>query len=348
MAKYIAVDCGKYDTKVAIYNSVSKSYKKFKFRTKESEGTFIDDMLERGTFITSVDGGPVVKIGNGARKEAELETTKKSEIHRTCTLTAIAMAVEEDGEDVNVVIGIPYQTCCIPEERIDYKNYILPEGKHSVQLKLDSNSAAKMVTFNLVKRFVYPESIGVLYEYPRELSDIAGIVDIGNLNNNCTYCDEFNIIHESSFTDELGGKIIINNLAQELSAELNARCDDKLVAKILRRPLQARCLVSSKGDKTVEDKSREIIDRFLMEHVQQIKRKCDAKHWPSCDFMKMCFIGGTTRLLVPEIKEVFGNNVLIPEEPEYVNVEGFLKRFCAADNIDISDAITPKAKKGAA
>ena len=59
--------------------------------------------------------------------------------------------------------------------------------------------------------------------------------------------------------------------------------------------------------------------------------------------MQLAFIGGTTKLLKEEIKVVFGENVFIPDDPEYVNAEGFLKKLCASVNIDV-DAI--KAGKG--
>lgn len=338
MSKYIAVDCGKYNTKTTVYDDKTKSIIKFKSRTKISDGTFIDDMFDKGTFIVQIDDGPVYKVGNSATKEAELETTKKSNIHKVCTLAAVAMAVENtQTEPINICIGIPLQLANIPEERISYKDFILgKEGTvHTVKIKTNCNGPIKEIQFKFNKRLVYPEGIGVLYQFPSRLMGATGIIDIGNLNTNNTYTDNFNVFDESSFTDELGGKILISGLANTLTSELNARCDDNLVASTLLKPYEKRFLVSKNRNKEIEEKSKKIIDQYLLDYVNQIKRKCDTRHWP-LEFMDIVCIGGTTKLVKKEILDVFGQNTFIPEEPEFVNVFGFLKKMCADSGIDLS------------
>lgn len=342
--RYIAVDGGKFDTKVATFSTTTNELKKFKYRTKISPGTFDDDMLETNTYIVRIDGGDTYKIGYGAKKEAELESNKKTEIHKTCVLAAIAMAIGRDDEkndnkeDISVVVGVPYQTCIIPEERIEYKNYILPEGKHTVELKCSSEGPIFKVTFVLKRRLVYPESVGVLYVYPEHFQDVSGVIDIGNLNTNNSYCDQFEPKQEFSFTGELGGKILIAGLAQELSFKLGTRCSEDIVARVLTKPYEQRCLTPRSGDQAVTDKSREIIDQYLLNHVNQIKRACDAAQW-STDYMDIAAIGGTSQILTRELKMVFGDDIFIPDHPEFVNVEGFLSRMCAIDNVDITDKV---------
>lgn len=340
MASYISVDCGKYNTKACAFDGKSGSLKKFKFRTKVGEGTFEDDMFEKGTFIVQVDGGTVYKVGNGGRNEPELETTKKTEIHRICTLAGAAMAAGNDGKDgVDIVIGIPLQVANIPEERIAYKDYILGgEGTvHTVKLKKDPSSEPVEIKLEFKRRLVYPEGLGALYEYPQKVDGPTAIIDIGNLNTNNTYAEGFTVNMESCFTDELGGKVLISGLAQELTSELGMRCDDNLAASTLLRPLEARALRPKNGDKAVAEKSRSIINNYLLEHVRAIKRKCDTRHWP-LDFMNIICIGGTAKLLSHEIEEVFGENTFIPDSPEYVNACGFLKKMCADAGVDISAA----------
>ena len=55
----------------------------------------------------------------------------------------------------------------------------------------------------------------------------------------------------------------------------------------------------------------------------------------------------TAKLLKNEIYEVFGEDTFIPEQPEYVNVCGFLKKMCADDGIDVSAEETKAAEKEA-
>jgi len=304
-----------------------------------SEGNFDDDMFDKSTFIVQVDGSPVVKIGNGAKYEPDMETSKKTDVHRICTLAATAMIFGQTGErHGDVVIGIPMQLIDIPEERISYKDYILgKEGeKHHVRIKTDCEGPVYDIEFSFDKRYVYPEGIGPVYQEAEKCSGAAGIIDIGNLNTNNLYLDRFQIIDEASFSSELGGKVVISGLAQALSAELGARVDDNLAANVLLRPYEERFLTAKNGDERIKERSRRVIDTYLIEHVRSIKSRCDTKHWP-IEFMDILCVGGTSKLLARELKIVFGANLWIPQDPEYTNVRGFLRRLTASAGIDINE-----------
>lgn len=334
---YVSVDSGKYQTKLATYNTKSKKVNRTKFRTKISEDVFENDMFEKGSFIVQVDNGPIYRIGRDGRQEASLETTKKSDIHKVCTLSAIALALGAgEHHDINVAIGIPLRMAWETQERLEYKNFILGDVSqiHTVKLKTEPNGKIIESKFSIKKQLVYPEGTGVLYEYPTKLNGPTGIIDIGNLNINNIYADSFSLNYEYCFTDEMGGKILINNLSQVLSTELNSRADENVVASTLMRSYEDRYLHTASGNKEIEAKSKNIIDRVLKEHVMAIKTKCDARHW-SLDFMNIVCIGGTSKLLQKEIFEVFGSETFIPDEPEYINANGFLRKMCADDDIDI-------------
>lgn len=353
--KFVAVDCGKYETKVAICESEKKRYKEFKFRTKMDAGRFDDDMLGRSTYIAQIDGGAVLRIGADATVETKKVTSKSDEIHKSATLLALALAANEgETEDLVVAIGIPYSICADVEARNKYKDFILPEGMtHTVTYKKSATSQPVTVSFNVSKRYVYPESIGAMYEYPEYFQDVSGIIDIGNVNRGGTYINTRAITHGFSFTDEHGGQDLISSLANKLTVELGSRCTYDLAAKTLKKNKDERYLISKNGDPTVQEKSKAIIDAHLMEYANSIKELCDTKTW-SLDFMDILAIGGTSALIKDELKAVFGNGIYIPEQSEMVNARGFLGKVCADNDIDL-EAIKKaerdkknKEKKGAA
>ena len=338
MNKHLAIDAGKHSTKVCIYDPAKEHPSYFKFRTKIGKGDFDDDMLEKDTVVVQIDNGPVYKVGQGGKTEPSLETSKKTDIHRICTLAGIALAIgkESGNQVIDVSIGMALSQIGIPQERLSYKDFILGEEGTMHTVKIKSSAAAAVVTVNFTcgKRMVYPEGTGPAFELAERCEGVVGIIDIGSLNSNHIYMDNLEAIDESSFSTELGGRVIVDGLAQALSSELGARVDENLVSNLLRRDYSERFLSPKNGDKEIEEKSRKVIDSFLLDHVRAIKARCDTKHWP-LNFMELIFVGGTATLLKREIEEVFGENVFIPENAEFINAKGFLRRMCAADGIDI-------------
>lgn len=279
MERFIAVDSGKYATKVAFYNPDNDEVKTFKFKTKMSDGSFSDDALESSTVIVEYNG-QVHKIGNGATTEAALETTKASDIHKLCTLTAIAMCVSENEEDeVHVAIGMPVKEWENVEKRVEYKNYILPDDTVKIKVMTKSDTGISERSFKIVSKHVYPESQGALFlKKVAPLSNgTVAVMDFGNLNINCTCWNHRELDRQYSLTDELGGNILISGLSQELSAAFS-RCDETYVAKVLKQPREKRYLKPNRPNPEIETSSKEMINSYLMNHVKMIRRKCDVKH----------------------------------------------------------------------
>lgn len=327
MDRYVAVDSGKFATKIAWANQELTQVQKCQFRTKMSRGNMLDDEIGRGTYVCQI-GDEVYKIGNSAATSAELVTSKKSEIHRNCTLLALALIAGEGGTDeFHVAIGTPIDEYLAVEKRLEYRDFILPEGEVTVLYRTQKSDIIKK-TFRIKKRYVYPESAGGLYLDAVKNRDTAAIIDIGSLNVNGTMYHGFEPDREHSTTGELGGQILMRNLASELSAQLGMRCDETLVSDVLRAPLELRFLTPNIPNPEIEEQSRKVIDEFLIGHVREIKRLADAKRW-SLDFIPLTFIGGTSQILANEIRQIFGETVTIAESPEFVNALGFLRRMVA-------------------
>ena len=326
MERYIAVDSGKFATKIAWANNDFDGFQKGQFRTRMSRGNFEDDAIENGTYVCEIDG-VVMKIGNGAAQDADLETSKKSEIHKYCTLLAIALVVSRDEiDDVYCAIGIPVGEYKVVEKRNEYRDYVLPDGPITVKYKMQKGGI-EIRTFKIIKKFVYPESAGGIYLDIKRNMDTAAVIDIGNLNINATYFANKEPDFTCSTTSELGGQILISGLAAELSSAFT-RCDERVVGKLLKGPLDERYLRPVNPNPHVEEESRLLINDYLLNHVKKIRRICDSKGW-ALDYMPVTFIGGTSALLRNEIQSVFGDEAFIPEKPEIANALGFLRRMVA-------------------
>lgn len=328
---YIAIDPGKGDTKIAIYQpeNEKKPVHICKFATRISDGDFRDDAIGNNTFLAEYENN-TYKIGRNALRQADLETSKMSMIHKLCVLSAIAMFCK-DGEKVNVhaAIGIPVRIWENVEKRVQYKDFMLPEGDIALQLKYPNSDNIMKREFQFVSRHVYPESQGAIFLKKMDPNIPIAVIDIGNLNANFTIWNNGDLDSRYSMTDELGGAILLSELASVLSVEFS-RIDEQEVLKTLMRPEAERMLKTNRRDKNVECRSKELIDQYLLNHVIEIRRRCDARHW-SLDFLQMVFIGGTASLLRKEIKEVFGDHVYIPKNAEFANCAGFLRRMCAVE-----------------
>ena len=328
--RFISVDSGKFKTKVALLSNDRKHVLKFGFRTMIDEGNFDDDAIEASTFIAEVNG-KTYKMGNGASREAILETTKMSEIHKVTTLAAIALVVN-DGDVVNVCIGCPVKEYAVVKKRIEYRDYILPKGPVTIKVKTKNETSPKEKTFTIAYSVVYPELAGVLYlDMERFSKKSVGIVDIGGGTGLGCIFNDFEIDAKYAFSSELGGNILSAGLSQKLSSEFS-RCTTDYVRKLLTLPHSERKLVPKNGSpeqiEIIGKRSQEIIDDYLENHIREIRRQIDVSHWP-VDYLDLVFVGGTSGLLSNELKNVFGQNIYIPENPEYVNAIGFLRRLCA-------------------
>ena len=337
MEKYIALDVGKFATKASEYKPETDSIRKFHFVTKVGGGDLRDDAIESHTVVAEIDG-KVYKVGQGARgAEASKDTSKLDDIHKICALVAIAsFCSAKEKDEVNVAFGIPADEWADVPTREKYRSEFLPDGDITVKIKIRSDAPVMEKKFTIKKKFVFPESLGALLmdDSPEvRPNTYTGVLDIGNLNLNATEWMGTELVQEDSITQELGGSILISEMARELKTALRTRCNEKCVAEALfdgdpdDRHLEPMGAVSEERKKEIVDTSRQIMAKCLASHASEIKSACDAKGW-SLELMRIIVIGGTGALLEKELKAVFGN-VTVLENAEYCNSFGYLRMMCA-------------------
>lgn len=358
MERFIAVDSGKFATKVAEYRKDKNSVRTFSIRTKISDGYFCDDAIENNTVVVEINGH-VYKVGNGAKGEgANLDTGKNDDIHRICTLTALAtVASANEKDEFFVAVGLPAKDWAIPTKREEYKKSMLPEGDITVKIRPNSRVEPVTKTFSIKNRFAFPESIGALF-MDGVIEDVTtnpniptGVLDIGNLNLNATYWQGTELVYDKSSTQELGGAILIQELAQELSSNIDY-VDEIVAANILKSAPGERHLPEGLGLTEEEVRlSGEIVERVLKNHAEKIRRACKQRNW-SLKATRIVAIGGTSEDIKSELEEVFGN-VTVLQDSNMCNVLGYLRLMCSKlpeinDIIDLFGAgNTQKDKKTA-
>lgn len=331
MERYVAIDPGKYGTKVAEYFPGTNTYRKFSFLTKASAGDFRDDAIEKQTCIIGYEGN-TYKVGAGANGSgAELDTSKLTPLHKTAIIAALAQIASKDEEDeIHVAVGIPALPWHNVETRENAKEYLLPDGKITVSYKGSSTSDVIEKTFIIKTKKVFPESIGALimyldsHEESFSLENTYGVLDIGSLNCNATmWTGAMELIADASVTNELGASSLIQKISGELSTRFS-RCDSRYVERLLKKKPADRHLVPNNNDQEIIEESHKIIKEILLEHAREIKRACDVKRW-SLNYMTLVAIGGTALILEEELKEVFGENIVILDRPTFCNAFGYLE-----------------------
>lgn len=351
MERFIAVDSGKFATKVAEYNANKKSITTFSIRTKVSEGDFRDDAIEENTVVVRI-GGETYKVGNGARGQGvALDTNKKTDTHKICVLTALAtLASANEVDSINVALGLPATDWAQVSKRMDFKEFMLPEGEVEVEFKKDSRANVVKKKFKINNRYIFPESFGAIAQdgvlETITPTSITGVLDIGNLNLNATLWQGTELILDKSTTADLGGALLIQELSQEISANI-VPCNELITANILKSSDRALPSGTNVSDEQIE-KSRILIKKVLKEHAEKVKRVCQTKDW-SLDVTKIVAIGGTSKDIKDELEAVFGNITVLPDA-SFCNALGYLRMMCAREPsigtiIDIKEK--PKTEKTA-
>lgn len=364
MKRFIAVDSGKFATKVAEFIKTDDKVRHFSIRTKVSEGYLIDDAIEENTVVIEVDG-KVYKVGNGARGNgANLDTDKNDDIHRICTLTALAtVASANEKDEFYVAVGLPASEWAMPVKREEYKKNMLPEGDVTIKIKKNKGDVVTK-TFSIKQRFAFPESIGALF-MDGVIEDVignpnmpTGVIDIGNLNMNATFWQGTELIQDKSASPELGGAILIQEISEQLSTRFDY-VDEMVVANIIKSNPKDRHLPEGLGFSEEEvEQSRQIIDNVIKAHVKKIRDTLKKKNW-SIKGTRIVAIGGTSKDIELELKEALGSNLTVLPSSNLCNAYGYLRIMCSKIDeinsfIDLPQlkeenvtVITPSAEKKA-
>ncbi|MBP3594353.1 MAG: ParM/StbA family protein [Lachnospiraceae bacterium] len=305
--RFIAVDTGKFATKaVTLRGDGSERFITFRTKSEETQRS----EAQGKSYIVEYKGKRYL-VGEQA-EVSSAKLTKAEDIHRISTYTAIHQLSSGD-DTVVVAIGCPLSVFENPESKETYKKYMFPDR----QIEIKVNETTKKLT--ILSVIVFPESSGIIYLDRKYESMSAGIIDIGGLNvNACVYNKTMPII-STLFTENLGSNVLAQNLKNALATKYGEDIPQWMMEDILRDGY----VVDNMSSSGIREGSKEFIADFKKKHIESIIKKCEANGW-NLRLTRLVFTGGTSELLRNEILQVIPG-AIICEEPEKVNVRGFLK-----------------------
>ncbi len=324
----VSIDAGKGFVKGSVLLA-NGEVNQGRIKSKYSEGSFDDNHLGKGTCIVQIDDGPVYKFGASGMKNPEMETSKLSICHKIGFYALIALMLTEGEHDVCAGFSIPYSEITSPDIVNQYLDYIYekPGITHTVRIKRNNYDAIKTVNIKFTGAYIFPESAGAakVYSDDPQVQQICGIIDLGHRNAQFVYllnCE--NPQADKSLTSESGGAHLLNCLTRDLQRAQVGRVDENVLLHALIQKPEERYLIPNNRDKEIMKKSKACLDKGILSYVTDtLKMNCDSLEWP-IEYMKLIAIGGTTTLISPELKQVFGEHIIIPEDAEYTNANGNL------------------------
>lgn len=312
MNRKIAIDTGKRTTKV-VYEAKGNTSLRLTFETAMKENVA---MTQDPTNHIVEYKGMKYLIGSQARTFIEVENTKNTQTHKMCVLTALALACN-NGDTVNVAIGCPLDVFFNEQERLSYRNNMLPLGKHTITV----DGVKK--TIEILSSEVFPECYGALYLKRKDFKDeVINVVDIGGLNLNAAIFRN-GVLQEGSIVTLQRGGIVI---AEESLKELKNVSDPHVKSALENLKAESIEFEIQKGFMKNIPESKEIFARVrqsTVEDIYNILRKHDYNF-----INQFYFMGGTSYLLREELINRFKGNYCTfmadsLEDMQFINAQGF-------------------------
>ena len=320
MERYLAIDCGKAETKIAIRNNNDSSVltKSFPTHVIKKQYTDIDTAFNMGNSfqVEFSDSSYIVgQMATGEESTTSISSSKRDLKHKIATLTAIASNVN-NGDSVKVAICCPIEEYQNKPRRQEYLDFIIPKGRIDIKINnVDKN-------FTITDAIVFPESLGAMNFLPTNLAQsLVGVIDIDGLNVNACLINKGLIETTRCFTGKLGRKFINASVKENLEAKYPAEFSD----------FEIDSFIENGYVPNHKEESSKIIETVLDNHMHKVVDLCKTKNW-NIDFMTLMFIGGTSLLLADRIRNKFPEAVLV-ENANYVNAIGALKALCSKHKV---------------
>lgn len=215
---------------------------------------------------------------------------------KLCLYTAIAKAMKNDIEDIELVTGLPAQYYQAQ------KNDLIKELTNK---KITIVLNGKPKRFTITNVIVFPQSAGILILEPNKLIGDTCIIDIGGFTVDISYFSNKKL--RKLTTLELGMNVLANSLIEEIKFKYNIAYDILKADDIL----DSNVIVKNNVTINIED----TIDKVLKRHAKLIENRL--KGISEYNISKHIFVGGGSLRLAKYFNEELDKDTI------YTNAKAF-------------------------
>lgn len=232
------------------------------------------------------------------------------EKHKIETKILVNLAISklvEDGDKVNLVVGMPIEHWLDRDRRAKYEQFIASKS----QMSLVEREVDTPMNFKINKVVAVPESIGHVARNKKYKNRTVGILDCGGANFQGAIYKNGLPLRDSCFTLNEGGYFYLNSIKKAINSKFKLNYQDYQIPELIE-------FGSNREDK--EAIANEIT-RMTKLHLNKVIRECRARNW-NLDDMDIIVVGGGSNYFKSIICDLLPNTT-ISDDAIWDNVKGF-------------------------
>ena len=232
------------------------------------------------------------------------------EKHKIETKILVNLAISklvEDGDKVNLVVGMPIEHWLDRDRRAKYEQFIASKS----QMSLVEREVDTPMNFKINKVVAVPESIGHVARNKKYKNRTVGILDCGGANFQGAIYKNGLPLRDSCFTLNEGGYFYLNSIKKAINSKFKLNYQDYQIPELIE-------FGSNREDK--EEIANEIT-RMTKLHLNKVIRECRARNW-NLDDMDIIVVGGGSNYFKSLICDLLPNTT-ISDDAIWDNVKGF-------------------------
>lgn len=232
------------------------------------------------------------------------------EKHKIETKILVNLAISklvEEGDKVNLVVGMPIEHWLDRDRRAKYEQFIASK----TQMSLVEREVDTPMNFKINKVVAVPESIGHVARNKKYKNRKVGILDCGGANFQGAIYKNGLPLRDSCFTLNEGGYFYLNSIKKAINSKFKLNYQDYQIPELIE-------FGSNREDK--EEIANEIT-RMTKLHLNKVIRECRARNW-NLDDMDIIVVGGGSNYFKSIICDLLPNTT-ISDDAIWDNVKGF-------------------------